>query len=81
MNTNHTPRIARVCVDAAKQSGAVAVEDTESHDGAATPPRGRVRRTRQDRPPTTTNYILGLVSSSRGRETNPNLTLRAGWYV
>ena len=59
---------ARVCVDGGRKCGAVAVENTESHDGAATPPRGRVLCTRRDRYTTTTYYTLGLVSSSIGRE-------------
>lgn len=71
-------RTACVCVDGGGQSGAVAVENTESHDGAATPPRGRGLRPRRDRSTTTTYYTLGLVSSSIGRESTISIHTAAG---
>ena len=74
-------KIARVCVYALRKSVGGSAITSESQDGAAMPPRGRVLRTRQDRSTTTTNYILSLDSSSIGREGKANLTLRTGWVA
>jgi len=76
----HTPRRhgARVCVTPLREWGGVVRRNGESPDGAASPPRGRGRRPRHYRSTTTTNYILELVCSSSGRESNHNLRLRGG---
>jgi len=72
----HEP--ARVCVSTLRETPAVGTEGSESHDGVATPPRGRGLRPRRFRLPTTTNYILELVCSSRGRENNDKIRIARG---
>jgi hypothetical protein len=71
-------RPARVCVFALRTRRAAKAEQAKPRDGAASPPRGRVRCTRQATACTTTNYILELVCSSIGRESNFILRLAGG---
>jgi hypothetical protein len=73
-----TRRTACVCVERAELCVGAKAERAESHDGAASPPRGPVLRTGQRVPHTTTNYTLVLFISSKGRESNLNLTLMLG---
>lgn len=68
-----TTRPARVCVFALRTCGAGDAGKSKTPYGAGLSARGRVRRTRQDRLPTTTNYTLGLVSSSKGRVCYANI--------
>jgi len=77
--TDRHANFARVCVDGGKECGGGSGGESESHDGAATPPRGRGLRPRQAATTTTTNYILSLVCSSSGRASNAKVTLRSGW--
>jgi len=73
-----TRQIARVCVHGQEKSVGGSGGNTESHDGAATPPRRRGLRPRRVRPTTTTYYTLGLVSSSIGRECTLSVYNSAG---
>jgi len=78
MTTQPTPTTqpARVCVLPFRESRAVKTEQAKPRDGAATPPRGRVLRTRQAIACTTTKVTLLLDSSSKGRESNDTVTER-----
>lgn len=62
-----------VCVCAGSESVCENDERNESQDGAATPPRGRVLRTRQFRTTTTTSYTLRLFCSSSANENNSSV--------
>jgi hypothetical protein len=68
-----TRRAARVCVFTFRGCGTPGGENTQSHDGGPTAPRGRGLRPRRYRPATTTNYTLGLSCSSKGRESNVSI--------
>ena len=69
---------ARVCVERVRSCPAVESENTESHDGGASPRRGPVRSTGRFRTATTTNYTLRLVCSSSRRETNFKISYLRG---
>jgi len=58
------PVPACVCVTAAGSCTGRSADSTESHDGAASPPRGRVLRTRRVARNRTTTATKSLVSSS-----------------